>query len=160
MSALGGSRRARPHPQPERHVLEHRHVTEQGVVLEDESDTPVARAAGGRVLAGQQHRSGIAVVQAGDNPQQRRLARAGRPEQRHELAGGDLQADVVQRDEAAEALRYAADFDTHSLDSTGPSGLSVIAARRSTTVLTISVTSASNARSEATAKAAWKLYSL
>jgi hypothetical protein len=61
-------------------------VTEQRVVLKDEPDSPVAGAAGGCVLAGKQHRSGIAVVQAGDNPQQRRLARAGRPQQRDQLA--------------------------------------------------------------------------
>ncbi len=47
----------RPHAQAERDVLEHRHVAEQRVVLEDEADAAIARAGVGRVLALEQHRA-------------------------------------------------------------------------------------------------------
>ena len=56
ISASDGRVVARPHPQAERDVLEHRHVPEQRVVLEHEADAAIARVALGRVLAFEQHR--------------------------------------------------------------------------------------------------------
>src|SRR4029079_2122371 len=50
--------------------------------------------------------------QVADDAQQRRLAAAGRPDQRDELARVDLEVDVLQRDRAAlELLRDALDRD-------------------------------------------------
>ena len=40
-------------------------------------------------------------VEIGDQPQQRALAAAARTDQRNELAGGDLEIDVLQRDDRA-----------------------------------------------------------
>ena len=98
----------------------------------------------------------VGVLEAGDDAQQRGLAAAGRAQQRDELARGELEADVVERDEVAERLADAADFNAH-----GASGSwSCTPARHSMKVLTTSVTRASSASSDATAKAAAKLYSL
>ena len=79
--------RSRAHAQPERDVLEHRHVTEQRVVLKDEADSPLAGLPVRRILAVEQHAAAVGRLEAGDDPQQRRLAAARRPEQRDELAG-------------------------------------------------------------------------
>ncbi len=70
--------RSRPHPQAEGHVLEDRHVAEQGVVLEDEAHLPAADVVAGHVLIVEQDRpaAGVGLFQAGDDPQQRRLSRA------------------------------------------------------------------------------------
>jgi hypothetical protein len=51
------------------------------------------------------------LVEAGDHPQRRRLAAAGRAEQREELAGLHLEVDVIDRDEVAVSLRHAAQDD-------------------------------------------------
>jgi predicted LPLAT superfamily acyltransferase len=50
---------ARPHAKAERHVLEHGHVAEQSVVLEDVPDAPVARAQRRGVLAMDEHRASV-----------------------------------------------------------------------------------------------------
>ena len=72
-------------------VLGHVHVREQGVVLEDRVDVaPVRRHAGDR-LAGEQDLALGRLLEAGDHPEGRRLAAAGRPEDRVELAVRDPQ---------------------------------------------------------------------
>ena len=106
--------RARLHPQAERDVFEHRHVAEQRVVLEHESDMALAGAVGERVLAVERNLAGIGPVQPGDDPQQRGLARARRPEQRQQLAVGDLEIDVVERGKRAELLHDVPDFNRHA----------------------------------------------
>ena len=78
--------RARPHAQAERDVLEHRHVPEERVVLKHEADAALADLPVRRVLAVEQHAAPIGRLEPGDDAQQRRLAAARRPEQRHELA--------------------------------------------------------------------------
>ena len=94
---LGGRPlRAPLHPQAEGDVLEHRHVPEQRVVLEHEADLALAHVAVGRVLAVEQHAAAVGRLQAGDDAQQRGLAAARRPQQRHQLARGERQADIVQ----------------------------------------------------------------
>ena len=100
---------ARLHPQPEGDVLEHRHVPEQRVVLEDEADPALADAA--LESAFSPPNSTVAVgrpLEPAMILSKRRLARTGRPEQRHQLARVDGQADVVERREVAEALRDVA----------------------------------------------------
>ena len=66
--------RPRPHAQAEGDVLEHRHVPEERVVLEDEADRPVPRVRAGRILALEDDRTGVGRLEPGDDPQQRRLA--------------------------------------------------------------------------------------
>ena len=119
-----GTARARAHAQAERDVLEDRHVPEQRVVLEHEADAAVARVARRGVFPVEQHGPRVGRLQPRDDPQHRRLAGAGRPEQRDELARCDPEADVVERDEAAEGLPQTPDFDSHAMTSTAsPSGV-------------------------------------
>jgi len=72
-------------------------VREQGVVLEDRVDLAVVGRHSGHVPAGQLDRAGARLLEAGDHPQRRRLARARRPEQGEELALLDLQVDARNR---------------------------------------------------------------
>lgn len=52
----------------------------------------------------------VLLLQTGDAAQQRGLAAARRAEQAHQLTGGDVEGDVIQRSERAEAFLYAAHF--------------------------------------------------
>ena len=92
-SASTGRVPARLDAQAEGHVLEHGHVAEQGVVLEDEADIAGADMAPTGVDLVHQDLAAGREVEAGDDPEQGRLARAGRPEERHELALAHLQGD-------------------------------------------------------------------
>ena len=56
------------------------------------------------VPSAEQDPAGVGLLEAGDHAQQRRLARARRPEQREELAGLDGEVQGVDRHEVAEAL--------------------------------------------------------
>src|SRR4029079_1146772 len=88
------------------------------------------------------------------------LAAAGGAEQGEERSVRHLEADVVDRREAAEALADVLDQDAHVYFSVG--GSLVIATRGisfSRRLLTMSVTSATNVRSEATANEPGRLYS-
>ena len=112
-SREGRSRRVRT--QPEGHVLHHGHVAEQGVVLKDEADAALAHAGVGHaaVVEANFAAPGVSRFQPGDDPQQRRLSGAGRPQQGDKLARGDLQAHLIQRRVTAESLRHAACLDAH-----------------------------------------------
>ena len=140
---------ARLHAQAEGDVLEHRHVAEQRVVLEHEADVALAGAVAQRILAVDPHFAGIRPVEAGDDPQQRGLARTGRTEQRQQFALADLQVDIVERGERAELLDDVPDFNGHVVSS--PAGFVASSRRRSSTVFTTSVIRASIASSEAIA---------
>ena len=65
----------------------------------------------GRRGAADPHVAGRRRYQVGNDPQQRRLAAAGRPDERDELAGRDLEVNGVEREVAAEAARDGADRD-------------------------------------------------
>ena len=94
-----------------RDVVEDRHVREQRVLLEDGVHVaPVGRDAD-RVLSADQHLADVGLLGAGDQLQRRRLAAAGRAEQRQELAVPDAQRDVVDGGEVAEPLRDRAKLD-------------------------------------------------
>ena len=92
-------------------VLADRHVREQRVVLEDRVD--VARVGRERadVGAAQLDRALVGDREARDQPQRRRLAGAGRAEQREELALGDVEIDAVHGREVAVALGQPAQGD-------------------------------------------------
>ncbi len=98
-------------------------------------------------------RAGVRRFEPGDDPEEARLSRAGRAEKGDELAVGNREADVGQRDERAERLRDVAGFDAQA-------GLLSLRARASSTVFRTSVTRAKAVRSEATANAAENRYSL
>ena len=71
-------------------VVQHAHVREQRVALEHGVDVaPVRRDADG-VDAADEDLALVRLLEAGHEPQRRRLAAAGRPEQREELALADL----------------------------------------------------------------------
>ena len=97
--------RALADPQPEGDVLAHGHVRERRVVLEHEPDATLLRPA--RAVTSSPSIStgpGVGRLEPGDDPQQRRLARAARAQQRRQRPLGDLERDVVERGEVAEAL--------------------------------------------------------
>src|SRR5690606_23714112 len=115
------------------------------------------------IVALEQHRAGVGRLQAGNDAQQRRLSGPRRPEQRQQFAGPHHHAHVVECAKAAKSLADASDFDAHTVSAAaaraGASDTSG-ARRRSTIVFTTRVTSARNASSDATAKAACVMYSL
>ena len=87
------------------------HVREQRVVLEDRVDVALVRRDPGDRRPGQQDLAFGRLLEAGDHPQRRGLATAGRPEQRVELAARDPQVHVVHGRDVAEPLRDADDLD-------------------------------------------------
>src|SRR5262249_8435103 len=163
-------RHARPDLRPgpladaeaERDVVEHRHVTEERVVLEDEAHVALAHGGVGHVLVLVQHAAGVRRLQPRDDAQQRRLARARRAEQREERAVWHLETDVVESQDASEALHAVLDGDAHASPPAFSRRSFSASSRRvfhSSVVFTRSVTSASSARTDATANAPGMLYS-
>jgi len=57
--------------------------------------------------------SSVGILQSSDNPQQSRLTTAGRAKQSHQFTGLDIQIDIVERSEGAEALAKRANGNTH-----------------------------------------------
>ena len=115
-------------------------------MLEHEAHASIACAALRRVLALEVHGAPIRELEAGNDPQQSGLAGAGWTEECHQLTVFHLQADAAQGLEIAEALREVAHLDAHAAPLRRPS-------LHSSALLAASVTSASSASSEATAKA-------
>ena len=145
----------RQHAQPEGDIFEHRHVAKQRVVLKDETDLALADADLARVLAVEQHLAGVRRLQAGDYPEQRGLARARQPQQRDQLAGFDVQVDIVNCDEVAELLADISELDTHAaILAISSCSCFTGTTRRSRKYLAISVAIASRVSSDATANAA------
>ncbi len=103
---VGGTRRAK------RDVLADG-VGEQEGLLRDESEVAAQlvhrQLADG--LAVDQHHAGSGVVDAGNQADQRGLARAGRSDDGQAAAGGNLQIDVAQHRRGAVAEVQAAEFD-------------------------------------------------
>ena len=95
------------HPQPELDVLPGGHVREQAVGLEDHADVPPVRRRPRQVDAVDDDRAGGRLVEPCDEPQRRRLAAAGRAEQRDELALLELEVDAVERGHGAEDAAQA-----------------------------------------------------
>ena len=103
--------------QPEADILAHAQMREQRVILEDEADAAMLRldeALGrGDILALQQHAARARPLDAGGEPEQRRLAAARLAEQRDDLAGLDGERHLAQRRDRAEALRHAVEGERH-----------------------------------------------
>ena len=98
----------------------------------------------------------IGRIQAGDDAQQRRLARARRPKQRHQFALANVQAHVLQGIESAETPADMLQTDVHpSLPA-----VRMRFNRHSKMFLAPIVARANSASSDATANAPTKLYSL
>ncbi len=122
--------------QPEGDVLAHGHVLERRVVLEHEPDLAPLRGDVGHVLAVDLHAARVRELEPADDPQQRRLARARRPEQRGQRAVRDIEGHVVERHEVTKALRHVLDGDhvVRSLRCTMVISNSVMSARPISTV--------------------------
>jgi hypothetical protein len=100
----------------------------EGIVLEDHRQAAVARRLVVHPLAADVDVALGYVEQADDHLEQRRLAGPGRADEDHELAIGDLEADVVHRRVvAAESLRDVPDRDLAHLYS---SSFSLLRPRR------------------------------
>ena len=91
--------------QPEADVARDIEVGEQGVALEDHVHRALVRWLPADVATAKLDRARGGEVEPADHPQGRRLAAAGRAEEREELAGADRERDVVDRDHVAEPLR-------------------------------------------------------
>ena len=102
------------HAQAVADVLGHRHQREQREVLEDQRGRPLVGADAGHVLAADAHRALRRLEKAGDRAQQRRLAAAGRAENREEFAAVDLQGDVLDGGETAETDRHVVEIDVRA----------------------------------------------
>ena len=88
-------------------------------MLEHEADVAPLRRQVGGVGALDRDLALVGVVEAGDDAQQGGLAAAARAEQGGELAGGDADGHVVERDEVAEALADVRDLDAQREPSLG-----------------------------------------
>ncbi|GCC48793.1 hypothetical protein chiPu_0033139, partial [Chiloscyllium punctatum] len=84
-------------------------MRKQRVVLEHHVDGALVRQHLGDVAAAEQDAALIRRLEAGEHAQQRGLAAAARPEQREELAGADVERELVDRAEIPERLGDALD---------------------------------------------------
>src|SRR5471032_2347437 len=94
-------------------VFQRRHLAEQTDVLEGAGDAGLGHfmRRGRRIrLAGQLESARVRLIQAGDDVEEGGLAGAVRPDQAVDLALHDLDADIGQRLQAAEALVDAGDI--------------------------------------------------
>ena len=94
--------------QRERHVLEHRHVRVERVVLEHHGDVPVLGIELVDDTAIDGDLAGGDVLQPGDHAQQRALAAARGADEDDELAVGDFEVDAMHDLDLAERLFHAA----------------------------------------------------
>src|SRR5262249_24361274 len=95
--------------QAEGDVLEHGHVLERRVVLEDEADAPLLGGLGGRVLSVDRDESRVQVLEPRVRPQQRRLAADAGGEPRGQRPVWDIDRYVIERLKVTEALARSLD---------------------------------------------------
>ena len=81
-------------------VFDHGQVGEERVVLEDGVHVAGVGRLPGYVCAAELDGAAVRTLEPGDDPQQRRLARARRTEHREELALGDLEVHAGDREDA------------------------------------------------------------
>ena len=143
-------------PEGEGHILPHRHVPEQGVVLEHEAHVPLPRTPAQELLATVADLPLVRYLQPGQDAQERGLSAARWTEQRGELAVGQGQVHVAQHRLHPERLAHVRYLDGHL----GLHPSSSRCCRRRAHLFATSVTTASKKRSEATANEARKEYSL
>ena len=91
-------------------VVQHGHVREQGVLLEDGVDLALVGRHPDRVPAADEDLALVWLLEAGDHPQRRGLAAPGRPQERQELALAHPETDRVNRGQRTEALRHRAEL--------------------------------------------------
>ena len=94
-----------------RHIASHRHVREQRVVLEHHADIALVRGHRDHFGITELEATAIRAGKAGQDRQQRGLARARRPEQRQKLATFDVQVNMVQCKDFAVSFGHLRDGD-------------------------------------------------
>ena len=92
--------------QAEADIALDREMGKQRVALEHHVDRPAVRRHGADVLAVEQDAAFAQRLETGKQAQQRGLAAAGRTEQREEFAVSDVEGELVERDDVAEALGH------------------------------------------------------
>ena len=93
-------------------VLADRHVRIEGVALEDHRDVPVARSPVRDLASSDGEPTVRGLLEACNQPEERRLPAAGGTDQDEELAVLDRERHVVDRDDAAsECLRHMLEDD-------------------------------------------------
>src|SRR5581483_1654341 len=97
--------------EPEGDVGARAHMWVERIVLEHHGDVAVARPHVVDHLAADLDLAFADVLKAGDGPQQRALAAAGRPDQHGKLAVLDLEIDAAHGAHAAETLVQSSDLD-------------------------------------------------
>ncbi len=109
------------------HVLEQGHRREQGEVLERAGDAgpgDLVRRQGEQVESVEPHQAGGRVVDATDDVEHRRLARAVGPDQTADLAVVDGEAELVEGDDPAEPHRHFTHVEQRHADRASPSSVS------------------------------------
>ena len=101
------------HAQAEGHVVEYRHVAEQRVMLEHETDVAITHVMARDVFAVEDDAALVRGFKPRDDAQQGGFAAARRAQQCHQLAAVNVQIDAVQRFEGVEVLADVTDFDRH-----------------------------------------------
>jgi hypothetical protein len=96
-------------------------VREERVVLEDGVHVASVRRQTRDVAAAELDSPIVRPLEAGDQPERRRLAGARRTEEREELAGADLEVDPVDGGHVAVRLAHA--FEAHGGSRTLPRSL-------------------------------------
>ena len=97
--------------QPERHVLEHRHMRVERVILEHHRDVAILRRPVVDDLAADIDVAGGDFLEARDHAQRRRLAAAGRADQHDELVIGNVEVDAAHDFDVIEALDHVTQRD-------------------------------------------------
>jgi hypothetical protein len=88
-------------------------VRPQRVVLEDHADVALVRRQAVDAPIAEANLAAVGLVEAGYEAEQRRLAAAGGPEQREQLAVADLEGDAVDGGGAREALADLSQRDVY-----------------------------------------------
>ena len=113
---LARARRAvgQPHPlhlEPECHVLQHRHVREQCILLKHGVDRAMVGIKPGNIAPKQPNLALVQILKPRDATQKRGLAAARRAQEGEEFIVGNLKRDGMQRRGRAIALYRRSDLD-------------------------------------------------
>jgi hypothetical protein len=109
-----GTRGAQAGMSAHQHVVQHAQIAEHAPVLErarQSEPRKYIRLNAGDIAAVELHATVIGLIQAGNQIEQRRLARTVWANHAHELASGDRQVDRVHCSQAVEAPRHAAHLE-------------------------------------------------
>ncbi len=115
---LGRAAVAVAHAQAEGDVLGDRHMAEQGVLLEHETDAALLGRLGQPAFAVDLDVAAVGIIETGENAQQGGLARTRSAEQGDELAVGDVEIDTAEHRLLAELLVEGFDLDGHAATRT------------------------------------------